>query len=529
MDTMRRNLMGWMGGLALGGLGGCCHSPLLRRDRIDAAAEGVQLLLGSEGGIVQTSRVPPRSIDAHAHFFNGADIDAAGYLSHSVAHSSPELQPFIEKMAPVVSALTLLAPSAADEYARLMHANGLPAAAALRMLDEHMGKRRAEISSQLTQAMREQGAAAEYDRTLRSLARAAGAAVMPPDFNDATVDEILATLYQPGETAAREGPADLLGNTLAGVIRFVACMLQERWINLRLYRRAAEPAGIAGVCGAMVNFDYWYCVARSSPRDQMRLMALISRMSGGYMLPLIAYNPLTDVQEGGTSLQLVKDAITEYGYIGVKMYPPMGFQPYGNGGKMDEYLLQLFVWCAREKVPVMAHANRSMGRDAAADEASAPAGWRALAAAMPAGLTMRVNLGHLGGDGNERLPNQWTREFAALMGTPQGATLYGDLGMWSALRECRSASCPPLQRLQDGLQQYPQFGSRIMYGSDWFMMVKERDWQKYPAELARALALSGLAMAALFRANAIACFALDDPVRRGRLRAHLGKLPDWLD
>jgi predicted TIM-barrel fold metal-dependent hydrolase len=490
MDASRRKAMGLMGGLTLAGLGGCCSVPLGRQDGIPAhaAAEksAVQPLLAGSGTIPGAAGLPAGAIDTHAHFFNASDIDAPGYLAYSIGHSEPELQDFIIAMMPVVRALTWIASSAEEEYNWLSSLNTKSRADASQALEDRMQSRRQLIERQLTQQMQVHGA----DRALNK------ASLAP-----VSVSAILDAMYEPHQKKLA-ADAGLTGSTAAGIVRFVACMLQDRWTNLHLYQKAWQPAGIATVFGAMVNFDYWYCASRSSPRDQMRVMDLISRMSGGYMRPLIAYNPLTDLREGGSSLKLVQDAITEHGFIGVKIYPPMGFKPYGNGGELDKILLQMFTWCSQRGVPVMAHANRTMGRDDVADEVSNPAAWTALARAMPAGVPLRVNLGHLGGDGSERIPSTWTRDFATLMDSPEGRYVYGDLGYWTALRNCRTQDCPPLARLRPATH-------RAMFGSDWFMMIKEGAWQDYPADLARAVSLSGLDATAIFRTNALACFNLD--------------------
>jgi hypothetical protein len=528
MDTGRRSAVRLLGGLAVGGLGGCCSSPALRRDAIGAASATVQPLLARDRNALAASDLPAGAIDVHAHFFNASDIDAAGYLAYSVAHSTPDLQDFIIAMQPVVRALSGIASSAQEEYDWLMEANAQPRANALGRMDRRMNDQRGLIEKKLAEEMRRQGVVAEYDKARSKLAAKSGERLAPRLFDESTVHEILEELYNPATRGSKEAPPGFLGTTPAGIIRFVACMLQDRWTNLELYQRQWQPRGVAGVFGAMVNFDYWYCASRSTPRDQMRVMALISKMSGGYMLPLIAYNPLTDVKEPGESLRLLQDAVNQYGFIGVKIYPAMGFKPYGNGNELDPVLLKMFTWCAQRKVSVMAHANRSMGRDDAADDASSPAGWRALMEAMPPGLPARVNLGHLGGDGSEANHSSWTQGFAELMTGSRGDGMYGDLGYWSGLRSCGDNGCKPILRIRDALRTFPRFGKRAMYGSDWFMMVKDEAWQDYPADLARALGMSGLDLRDVFRSNAIACFALDDAARRDRLRAHLGALPSWL-
>src|SRR5215469_17122948 len=84
-----------------------------------------------------------------------------------------------------------------------------------------------------------------------------------------------------------------------------------------------------------------------------------------------------------SSLQLVKDAVLNHGFIGVKLYPPMGFAPLGNvtlggtfwnqawiprplhrsdmGARLDQALTELYSWCQTNGVPVMAHTSPTNG------------------------------------------------------------------------------------------------------------------------------------------------------------------------
>ncbi|MEJ1938987.1 hypothetical protein WDZ92_52985, partial [Nostoc sp. NIES-2111] len=117
-----------------------------------------------------------------------------------------------------------------------------------------------------------------------------------------------------------------------GLLAFVDHMLSPRWQNLRDYAAAYSSAddafGIDVALGALVDFDGWLdCPPRSAHDDQVKLHQLISRLSGGYLRPLVAYNPWTDVKTGGAALARVRDAVTRRGFVGVKIYPPNGFYP----------------------------------------------------------------------------------------------------------------------------------------------------------------------------------------------------------
>ena len=142
------------------------------------------------------------------------------------------------------------------------------------------------------------------------------------------------------------------------------------------------------------------------------------------------------------------EAVEKHGFIGVKIYPPNGFLPYGNGsnrcplprkrppwwnGKaIDESLQMLYEWCDQRGVPVMAHANDSMGEDDEHNHLAGVCGWRALDTDPKVRMSsLTVNAGHLGGDGADR--SDWTAQFTTLMKDASRLRLFGDLGYWDQI------------------------------------------------------------------------------------------------
>ncbi|MGJ9418703.1 hypothetical protein ACHAC9_13190 [Massilia sp. CMS3.1] len=318
-------------------------------------------------------------------------------------------------------------------------------------------------------------------------------------------------------------------------------MKNDRWVNLRTFEEGFRGRGIDAVFGAMVNFDALYDNARSPFADQLKLHALLSGMSKGYLLPLAAYNPKADMDSGGKMLADVLDALANKGFIGVKIYPPVGFYPYGNvefgkghgkdfmmtARQFDEHMLSLFRECGKLGAPVMAHANKSMGRSKAWDNGNKPEGWIALAKQMALDQqTPIVNLGHFAGD--EKFDDDWQPKYASLLTDPGTSKMYADLGNWKHLRGCTADSgCAALERLKATIASYPGVEKKLMYGSDWFMMIKSSNWQDYAGDLARAL--SDMNLDALFYDNAVNCYGLvPGGMRRAAVEKHLGYLPAWL-
>lgn len=541
-DGSRRRALGWLGGLGAASLAGCCLPSQFGKQNIkpiSALTDDAPHILTLRAAGLRPS-LPRHAIDVHSHFFNASDAAVTGYLIHSVGHTaSPAIQALLRAMQPVLNALTRIAPTAASEYRQLRElpsqVMGLDAGAVEARMQTLMLQRRQSIATELAREMRRQGADRVYLDALRSTTPANLLQTVPNTLTDEMVLEALDPFARP---ALVQGTGEHPG----GVLQFMGCMLQERWMSLKTFQAGYGPQGIAACFGALVDFDHWYdCAGRSSLQDQVKLHGLMSRLSDGYLLPLVAYNPWTDIIKKGAALELVKQAVAEHGFIGVKIYPPVSFYPYGNATldypkgfahpnlkDLDARLRELFTWCGDNNIPVMAHTNSTMGQNDAADQLGGPKGWKALIAELQASQrSPLVNLGHFGGGESAQT---WTQQFAAMMGGPGGERVYGDLGYWDELRSCPTgaADCAPVKRLLEAKAQHPGLEQRLMYGSDWFMYIQVNGWDGFPQEVADALR-GHFDLDRLFHGNAMACFGLQNGgPNRQRIIEHLGQTPAWM-
>ena len=83
----------------------------------------------------------------------------------------------------------------------------------------------------------------------------------------------------------------------------------------------------------MLDFDYWLGDGEDNAvdqRDGILLMERIAIVTGGALLPLVASNPRGEVEGGGKAFERVREAVEQRGFVGVKLYPPNGFVPFGN-------------------------------------------------------------------------------------------------------------------------------------------------------------------------------------------------------
>ncbi len=143
--------------------------------------------------------------------------------------------------------------------------------------------------------------------------------------------------------------------------------------------------------------------------------------------------------------------------------------------------------CIQLDIPVMAHTSESMGKDEAHDKLGGPEGWKSLLAHYTkCGKSPRVNLGHFGGD-TDGSTNDWTQQMAELMAySPAAKNVFADLGYWSELQcddvgleRCQKAVDRLRRALDQNLGDGERAADRVMFGSDWLMLSRERYWPDY--------------------------------------------------
>jgi len=178
------------------------------------------------------------------------------------------------------------------------------------------------------------------------------------------------------------------------------------------------------------------------------------------------------------SMALVRHAVEQAGFIGVKLYPPVGFSALGNvnwnpsrdlGGRLDLALQALYAYCQAEDVPIAAHANASNSFALGYGELAGPEGW---ARALEQYPHLRLNLGHFGElhgvtrDRGIRGCEAWMRQAAVLMDTYPN--VYADFSDSSAVHDDAFAD-RYFGHLSELFDKHPKAAGRVMYGSDWWL------------------------------------------------------------
>ena len=490
-------------------------------------------------------------IDVHAHFFNASDVPVRGFLEECLGHRAPEsAQVLLRALARIADRLARLAPTAAEEIKELpsLVRTGPSAAIAPNAAAARLPAERQATAERLADAIR----GSEFEREYRAMHRLSGpsAGVTRGRSGPLSVNEILDVLSRAENPATPGAQATVSLDVRSpeaieadGTLAFLTYMLSRRWVNLQSYMTVfttAEHAfGIDKVLGALVDFDYWLdCPPLSSQDDQVRLHQRLYELyscdvngqPNPYFHPVVAYNPWTDIKQGGAGLKRVVTACTKGNFVAVKIYPPTGFRPFGNATipadtrkarpnlkDLDTTLRHFFETCADKRIPVLAHTAFSNGRDNDHDDFGGPKGWKALLAEYAsASKAQVVDFGHFGGAQHE----SWTQEFAELMRDQPRMLLYGDLGYWEELMcmgSSEEAACTSarerLRRAMDtAIPGAETVLDRVMFATDWLMLSRVDKWAQYPRRVYDTLrgipGMDDARLAKVFGGNATKCFNL---------------------
>ncbi len=566
------------GGAALAGsaVAGCCVVPPQTLAGI-CPTQPEPFLAGPE--VRRAWAGSERYFDAHTHFFNAADVPVEQFLAKSVAHSIQDerVRQLVLALAPVAAALAHLAPTPQAEMTALCEATGGQRSAAISGasgLDATIEARRQQTADALYEEMRRSPVIpaivdGAVDRTRRLRPDSPLLRRSPSGFSREFVrDSLSLGASSRDATTQRLQPYSLRTLRLEEVqlaqirnaLQFVGFMLSPRHHNLRTFiQRFAEGSPdtpLSGCFAAMVDFNYWLdCPARASNmRDQVLVHEQMALLSGGFLMPIVGYNPWVDIVKNDASIETVKWAVLEHGCVGVKIYPPMGYYPYGNEGHLlagssekrpdlkllDLKLARLYATCEELDVPVMAHDNESNGRDAASDRLAAVTGWTWADRQLLNLTTLRVNAGHFGGARvhGEGPDGDWTLGFIHLMQSSERLRLYGDLGFWDEL-----VTDPEVQGRLGNFMSIPLTGAatvadRTLYGSDWLMLSQIPGWEGYADGVAKVLKSfdrDGSIARRVLGDNVMECYGLNAGAGRknlDRMQTYFSKpgrmLPGWM-
>ena len=330
--------------------------------------------------------------------------------------------------------------------------------------------------------------------------------------------------------------------------KLIAHITNYRWVNayelwrqFTVNRRNGSPNGNVDLfVVATLDMNSWLNASRKVGsgtfkstkcymEHQADLMENISIIFGGELLGMAGFCPrfaaevnngffqTPERQRSGTTyrfadpVKILEKAVMCQGHLGAKLYPPMGFQAYGNsdldsskfgfaglknwdhaniptplGAAMDEQLARLYQWCDENDVAIMAHTGPTHGAERDYGLRADPTHWEEVLGSDNGGLgrhNLRVNLSHLGCWAPEAskkegksIPALWADKIIHL--TAQYPHVYSDIADMAGLgnrKEWGIAFDRALHLWSEIPHSSPtnRMFRKLMYGSDWFVLAHD--------------------------------------------------------
>lgn len=475
------------------------------------------------------------AIDIHCHVFNATDLPVPGFLHHVLLSHLTQIPlsgPAFAALSKLVGICLSVDVQRADAELRDIQ-SGARVAGVDEDIDSLMRARLRLGLTRLLQAQAPPGGPALLSLRLDQAAVRAGR----PPADAAAVRQLMAELAARAATPGRRQgrlriarsapPSDLVERAIEGVmaiedevkgvLRLVTLLTRPRRELVR--RLAALPA--AAVAGeirlftpALIDFTLWldqspFDHADINPMtDQVAVMEAIAALPDqAYGVhPYAAFCPWRQMRGGPSPspLAIVRDAVENRGFIGVKVYPVLGFLPYGNAGltdaeaaelprqllmepdwrrRLDRALADLYDWCAEMDVPILTHTSHSQFPTTSAGLRGAPGHWLKVLTDPdhPTWRALRINLGHIGGlqsldpPPRDPWPDQAVRLMAAF------PNVFADLGDYDAIIPGASSAQNGriLANLASALAANPMARNRLMYGTDWLFLSRAKGAEGY--------------------------------------------------
>jgi len=319
------------------------------------------------------------------------------------------------------------------------------------------------------------------------------------------------------------------------------------------------------IAPALVDYNCWLDnpdIEDQRLTDQVAVMGAIAKLPGTPRVHgFVGFDPIRAIlapngynPAGGTALdtidphELVRDAVNNHGFLGVKLYPPMGFRAWHNGKGditfspvvkryidlvypgisdrqlghlIDTELEKLYRYCADQGVPILAHAFNS-------NQAEECTGWRASPQYWGEVIDnfstpekpLRICLGHFGSfNAHTKFSacadafgaKAWEIIIGGILASSKAQYVYADLSYLSELLDQSAAGQVQRGKMRDQfksfINKYDTAAEHICYGSDWIMLGLEPGHQRYHLALGDFLRndvqLNSAQLANIYFSNAV--------------------------
>lgn len=511
-----------------------------RRDILRAAAGAASALFVGACNAAQpkqsTAPVQTRLIDVHTHLFNASDLPTVRFIKIVVLKHYPrQATRVLEIQDPdaldgLIALATWIvgrtrAPSAEEESrvldgktrVRAVHTAGRAnEEAAIAAIAAFAAQSETAVSGQLSPTAH---------RRIRSALFAAagvdGAAVRDGPMEDADA-KLLA------ERAFRSKDLGLVLRWFALFTRYRHSLAEEL---ASTHAQQGFPPQL--LCPAAIDYDLWLRenVDESPLPAQVAVMGRLARRTTGPVIHgYIGFDPLRQAYYAAgrfkayDPLALVRHAVRDEGFLGVKLYPPMGFRAIGNeaavcqtyreeivselaggasddpqtaackprpadgsraiGRMLDHAMTALFDLCATEDACILAHANNS---NASADGYGAradPAYWVAVFQRWP---QLRIGLAHFGefahvssGAGSQLPEASWEWALGRYFKEARDAPVFADVSYLTEIAGKNAQEMAAYTKLtRRWVDEFDPQCRHLMFGTDWTMLGLDASYEGY--------------------------------------------------
>jgi predicted TIM-barrel fold metal-dependent hydrolase len=506
-------------------------------------------------------------IDAHCHPFNGADVPIYGFLQKVVIEQQladfPPLQNLAEAFAYFLA--TFIAGNAPgykkerDMLVGLIKNPKEVAALKRNPVDpaddqEFFSKGLNNFIEQHTSFAGTQGLSQQNDELIANLIRRygpigfrektkkeIGSSLSNPDERKAIVDETVKTILQKRVKSKADLPS--IDEIDAYIAQFFSWVREFTQYRFQIMKDLVDITGDSADKSRMwvptlLDVEFWLrwpsepgrLTTLSEQADLVQLMSQVKLPAGRIIPGFIGFDPWRYMHDkhfypDKDPLEVVKHAIEHQGFVGVKIYPPMGFKPWNNadgelkakdfpqalqdlqfeingtsnpGQSLDDALGQLYSYCHHNDVAILTHCSNSIGSHVGYAERAAPKNWEVVLKKYP---DLRLCLGHWGGIWDQCSENGCTNDDQAWPGqiltllkatkadgvTPAYKNLYVDVGDFSGVmmrwRDETKKAQETCKYLKPLLSNNAILKSRILYGSDWMLLGREPANASYFADM----------------------------------------------
>lgn len=483
-------------------------------------------------------------IDVHCHVFNASDLSVGGFVRRVVFEDYTDQVPLASLRPPsfvsaliatLVRFLTTDVITAQDELSSIRSG----AASLAPPFDPYSPAAQDALAKALGEVLGQPAAASpQSDVSLR------GVELTQADI-ELFADGVRQELQQTPATSKALIAASDFKSMAAGLfgsfgmigrnVRWAAWLRGPRLDNVKRLIDLYENDGVKLFTPALVDFARWLDEdPRSDFASQVLLMEEIQKImaaNNGSLVhcfaPFDPWQQIVDESEGKTetSLSIAQDAVENRGFVGVKLYPPMGFLPADNetggltyppghtqiavfGKKLDAALERLYAWAEPNQVPVMAHATDSNGAGPDYAKRAHPDHWIEVLTRHPA---LRLNLAHFGGFDERSETLNW--ETTVGQNLQRFPNLYADMAFLSEALPITDAATRRhvAANIERFAHKYDTEKRRLLYGSDWIMLGRESDHNRYFSQVQNLMAQAGFSPVDwehITRDNAIAFLGL---------------------